>query len=219
MINWTYNESSRQLRLGFDSIVDTTSVNLALISMNYSDGSNANGVTTLSGATVTTSANGTTAVITLTVGQDAAVKEIQRNDPNAKVNMTLAGGSIKDTGGNNVAVNVSQFNSYVKAWHESPSWPSSLSSDLTIPSTTQLQSWGWTNANTQTWNISTVLTAGGLGSNYNVVYYYDAGTNSTKTFSRTDWAGSSLQYVNNPSTLYSINMTGTARFELCCRTI
>ncbi|MBI2575249.1 hypothetical protein HYV82_05185, partial [Candidatus Woesearchaeota archaeon] len=163
-----------------------------------------------------------TVVIKLTSGQDSAARKIQRNDPTG-VNITLYGGAVKDLAGNNVVVNTSRFKRYVKVWHDSPSWPSSISSSVRVPQTSTMESWGWASGSTQTWNISAVLSdIGGLGSTYNVVYY-NIGTEASpswRTFLRTDWAGSSLQYVNNSNDKdYEINMTGTDRFELCCKII
>ncbi len=223
LINWTYNESSRLLVLGFDEIVNSNNVAPSSISINYSDGSNADGVTSLSGANAT-NVNSTSVFITLTIGQDSAIKQIQRNDPSQRINITLNGGAVKDLTGNNNNVNNSQPNKYYKAWHESPSWPSTISSRVTIPQTSTIRSWGWNETgvgSTQNWNISTVLSIGGLGSNYNIVYYNVDGTSSGwRYFLRSDWAGSTLQYVNNTNNNdYEINMTGTARFELCCRTL
>jgi hypothetical protein len=75
-----------------------------------------------------------------------------------------------------------------------------------------LQSKGYTVASTNGWNVSTVLTTAGLGTNYDVVYY--EGT-TWKVFIRTDWAGSSLQYVNNTNQYdYHVNTTQSAWFIL-----
>ena len=222
--NWTYNESSQLLILGFNEQIDmVTGATLGSVSLNYTDGSIADGVSNLgSGANSSSTTNSTTVVIKLTSGQDSAVRKIQRNDPTSRANITLYGGAVKDLAGNNVVANTSRFTSYVKAWHVSPSWPDAISSTVRIPQTSTLQSWGWTSANTNTYNISTILTIAGLGSKYNVVYYNVDGTSSGwKVFMRNDWAGSSLQYINNTNDKdYEINMSGNStRFELCCRTL
>ncbi|MBI2133574.1 hypothetical protein HYU11_02730 [Candidatus Woesearchaeota archaeon] len=221
LINWTYNESSRLLTLGFDEIMDTSTFTGSRISFNYSDGSNADGLASIDNANATPF-NSTSVFVTLTYGQDAAVKKIQRNDPSARANITLNGGAVKDLSGNNNAVNNSQPNKYIKSWHESPSWPSSLTTTLTIPRTSTLESWGWSSGSTNNWNISDILSIGGLGSNYNVVYYNVDGTDSGwRVFSRTNWVGSTLQYINNTNDKeYQVNITsGSPRFELCCRTL
>jgi len=81
-----------------------------------------------------------------------------------------------------------------------------------IASQSQLQGKGYTVASTNGWNISTVLTTAGLGTNYDVVYY--EGT-TWKVFIRTDWTGSSLQYVNNTNQYdYHVNTTQSAWFIL-----
>lgn len=81
-----------------------------------------------------------------------------------------------------------------------------------VPSQSQLQSKGYTVASTNGWNISTVLTTAGLGTNYDVVYYEGA---TWKVFIRTDWAGSDLQYVNNTNQYdYHVNTTQSAWFIL-----
>ncbi|MBI4438751.1 hypothetical protein HY640_02365 [Candidatus Woesearchaeota archaeon] len=219
--NWSYNESSKVLALGFDKTIDLTrGVAASNISINFTDGSIADGVVNLAGANSSSTSNSSSVFITLTSGQDSAAKKIQRNDARGKVNITLYGSAVVDTGGNSNVANTSQYKSYMKAWHESPSWPGSISSRITIPQTSTLQSWGWNSTITDNWNISTVLRIGGMGANYNVVYYNTDGTDSGwKSFSRTDWVGSTLQYVNNTNDKdYEINMTGNStRFELCCR--
>ncbi len=89
---------------------------------------------------------------------------------------------------------------------------------LNIPTTTIMGGTpGMTFANTQGWNISYVLsTRGKLDNNYDLVYYNTDGTNSGwKSFAREDWAGSSLQYVNNTNDkVYWINMSAADTFQI-----
>jgi hypothetical protein len=85
---------------------------------------------------------------------------------------------------------------------------------LWIPSQSVMEGMGYTSATTNAWNISYVLTTiGGLGTNYNLVYYYN-GTSWT-SFNIGSWAASSLQYMNNTNDKpYWINMTANDRFEI-----
>ena len=81
-----------------------------------------------------------------------------------------------------------------------------------MPSQSQFEGKGYTATSTGDWNMSTVMTDAGLGTNYDVVYY--EGTTWT-TYIRSDWAGSSLQYVNNTNQFdYHVNMTQTVDFIL-----
>ncbi|MBI3051329.1 hypothetical protein HYY74_02625 [Candidatus Woesearchaeota archaeon] len=223
LANWTYNESSRLLSLGFNELMDSnvTGVTLTSVSLNYTDGSIADGVANLGGGNSTlVPANSSTIFIKLTSGQDAAVRKIQQGD-SVGVNITLYGAAAKDLAGNNVVANTSRFKNYIKPWYESADLQTSPA--LTIHQTSQLQSWGWNTSTTQNWNISLILTnIGGLGANYNVVYYNTDGTDTGwKTFSRTDWVGSDLKYINNTNDKqYQLNITGNStKFRLCCRTL
>jgi len=86
--------------------------------------------------------------------------------------------------------------------------------DLWIPPQSVMEGMGYTSTTTNGWNISYVLsTVAGLGTNYNLVYYYNG--SAWASFNRGSWAASSLQYVNNTNDKpYWINMTTTDRFEI-----
>ena len=75
-----------------------------------------------------------------------------------------------------------------------------------LPTQAMMTNKGYTATSTNNWNISSVLELGGLGTNYDVVYYYTSG--AWKIFIRADWSGSTLQYMNNTNEVpYWINMT------------
>jgi hypothetical protein len=86
--------------------------------------------------------------------------------------------------------------------------------DLWIPSQSVMEAMGYTRTTTNAWNISYVLsTVAGLGTNYNLVYYYNG--SSWASFNRANWAASSLQYMNNTNDKpYWINITTSDRFEI-----
>jgi len=85
---------------------------------------------------------------------------------------------------------------------------------LWIPSQSVMEAIGYTATATNDWNISYVLTTtGGLGTNYNLVYYYNG--SAWASFNKGSWDASSLQYMNNTNDdPYWINMTVTDRFEI-----
>jgi hypothetical protein len=85
-----------------------------------------------------------------------------------------------------------------------------------LPTQNILSTKNYTAVSTNYWNISTVMDIGGMGSSYDAVYYNTDGTSTGwKVFLRSDWAGSTLQYVNNTnSNPYWANMTSTVWFIL-----
>jgi hypothetical protein len=85
---------------------------------------------------------------------------------------------------------------------------------LWLPSQSVMEAMSYSSATTNAWNISYVLsTNGGLGTNYNIVYYYNG--SAWASFRLGSWTASSLQYMNNTNDKpYWINMTTTDRFEI-----
>jgi len=72
----------------------------------------------------------------------------------------------------------------------------------------------YSSTSTSGWNISTVMSTIGLGTTYDTIYYsVNDSSTGWKVFIRTDWAGSSLQYINNTNNKpYYINTTTSTWF-------
>ncbi len=85
-----------------------------------------------------------------------------------------------------------------------------------IPPQSLMENKGYNSSMTSNWNISSILSAGGLTNNYDAVYYNTDGSSSGwKIFIRSDWTGSTLQYANNTNDKrYWINATSSSWFIL-----
>ncbi len=86
--------------------------------------------------------------------------------------------------------------------------------DFFIPQQAVIETTGRNSTNTGNFNFTTMLNS--LGSSWTHMYYNINGSdNGWVLATRTNFAGSTLQYVNNTnSNPYFINMTVSDRFEL-----
>jgi hypothetical protein len=195
--------------------MDASSLDLTKVNITFSadDTTNAPFTTSaLSGATA--SGTDTTLIqINLTEAQNSALATMIDDSSDKYVNISLIANAITDSAGKNVAATkaklkyntgfVNTTQKLTKGWNT-----------LQMPSTTIMQTYGYTSSGTQNWNVSYMLQS--LGNNYNVVYYniYN-NASGWKVFTRGNWSTSTLQYVNNSNDIpYWINTSAVNRWEI-----